>query len=91
MRIRLVATLCGKISLPFTNSPRTLQDAIQALPRDLGPEAVGLSRDLVKQCHIEESVDVSYLIKILKSLILIFASSLQLLRKLNCCSGISDH
>ncbi len=56
---RLVATLCGRISLPFTNSSRTLTDAVQSLPRDLGPEAVGLSRDLVKQCHIEESVDVS--------------------------------
>lgn len=37
-------------------------DSIQSLPRDLQPEAVGLSRDLVKQCHTEESVDVSSLL-----------------------------
>ncbi len=47
------------MTIPFTNNSRILQESFQLLPKDLGPEAVGLSRDLVKQCHTEESVDVS--------------------------------
>ena len=33
-------------------------DVVQSLPKDLGPEAVGLSRELIKQCHVNESIEV---------------------------------
>lgn len=42
-------------------------DTITPLPKDLGPEAIGLSRELVKQCQTEESIDVSHLCDIVIS------------------------
>lgn len=43
-------------------------DSVQPLPQDLGPEAIGLSKELVKQCQTEESVDVCCLQKSLSEL-----------------------
>lgn len=54
-------SVCGKFCIPFVIGRKALLDAIMALPVDLGPEAVGLSRDLVKQRKAQESVDVSRL------------------------------
>jgi hypothetical protein len=82
---RLIISLCGKMTIPFTNNSRILQEAIQSLPKDLGPEAVGLSRDLVKQCHTEESVDVSiyymhlWILRLVQCAMIIFLSFSQLL------------
>lgn len=52
--------MCGKYGVPFVLGRKILIDAILSLPADLGPEAVGLSRDLVKQRKALESVDVSF-------------------------------
>lgn len=35
-------------------------EVVRALPSDLGPEAVGLSTELIKQRLAEESIDVRY-------------------------------
>jgi len=37
-------------------------EVVRALPADLGPEAVGLSTELIKQRLAEESIDVRHFI-----------------------------
>lgn len=51
--------MCGKVVIPFTTNRRQLMEVLRYLPTDLGPEAVGLSSELVKEKQGDESVDVS--------------------------------
>ena len=48
-----------KHQLPLAGSRRIFAECVRNLPTDLGPAAVGLSKEFVKQLHVRESADVS--------------------------------
>lgn len=56
--------MCGKVTIPFSTSRRTQLEVVKSLPTDLGPEAIGLSQELVKKKMAEESLDVSLLVQL---------------------------
>ena len=55
----LLISLCQKHQLPLAGSRRIFAECVRNLPTDLGPAAVGLSKEFVKQLHVRESADVS--------------------------------
>ena len=55
---RLTVSMCGRITIPFSTSRRTQLEVVKCLPADLGPEAIGLSHELVRKKLAEESLEV---------------------------------
>ena len=55
----MVVSLCHRFQLPLAASRRTLFECVRNLPTDLGPAAVGLSKQFVKQLDVQESAQVN--------------------------------
>jgi hypothetical protein len=81
----LLISLCQKHQLPLAGSRRIFAECVRNLPTDLGPAAVGLSKEFVKQLHVRESADVSLSVPFHDNFHYFFKIDFQVLRKLALC------